>query len=254
MAMRVPGRARAASIRQAPPIAVPSSTLFGIPEKNMFSGLVDRDFIANLVRLAGESARADGSTLYVLDPTGRFLKPFTVHKLPESYISGIGVVAVGTQCCGRAVAHRKPWIVSDMLSDPLFKDGVKGAEASDIRAGFSVPVIAHNGIAVGSLACHFRRPHTPTRTEIERNQSFATLIAHGLEHPTAAKDGWRELFEAVLRERNPDALPALIKEARTGILNRLELSSSGGTPADDETLADALRVLRDVEESMHNLW
>jgi GAF domain-containing protein len=140
-----------------------------------------------------------------------------------------------------------------MLSDPLFKDGVQGAKGSDIRAGFSVPVIAHN-IAVGSLACHFRRPHTPTRTEIERNQSFATLIAYGLEHPTAARDGWRELFEAVLRERNPDALPALIKEARTGILNRLELSSSGGTPADDETLADALRVLRDVEENLPKLW
>jgi GAF domain-containing protein len=141
-----------------------------------------------------------------------------------------------------------------MLSDPLFKDGVQGAKGSDIRAGFSVPVIAQNGIAVGSLACHFRRPHTPTTTEIERNQSFATLIAHGLEHPTAARDGWRDLFEAVLRERNPDAVPALINEARIGILNRLELSSSGGTPADDETLADALRVLRDVEESLPNLW
>jgi len=220
----------------------------------MFSALVDRDFIANLVRLAGESAHADGSTLFVLDPTGRFLKPFTVHKLPEGYISGIGVVAVGTQCCERAVARRKPWIVSDMLSDPLFKDGAKGAEASDIRAGFSVPVIAHNGIAVGSLACHFRRPHSPTNTDIERNQSFATLIAHGLEYPSAAQDSWRELFEAVLRERDPDALPVLIKKARTGILNRLELSSSGGTPADDEALADALRILREVEENLPKLW
>jgi len=214
----------------------------------MFSNIVDKDFIANLVRLAAESAHADGATLYTLDSTGRFLKPFVVHKLPKTYIDGIGLVAVGTQCCGRAVAHKKPWVVEDMFTDPLFKDGLQGSITSGIRAGFSVPIVLHDGTAVGSLACHFRKPHTPPPTEIERNQTFATLIAYSLEHPNADREGWRELFEAALRECNSDAFRDRIKQARDAVYARLQLSTSGTIPADEEALVEALRVLRELEE------
>ena len=109
---------------------------------------MDKPFISNLVRLTCEGAKADGATLYLLDASKRFLEPFVVYNLPQSYINGIGKVEVGTQCCGRAVAFKKPWIVTDMYTDPLFTDGLKGALQSDIRAGFSVPVIDPNGPTV----------------------------------------------------------------------------------------------------------
>jgi GAF domain-containing protein len=220
----------------------------------MFSAIIDRDFVANLVRLAGESAHADGASLYTIDQTRRFLKPFVVHNLPHSYIDGIGWVEIGTQCCGRAVQMKKPWVVRDMLSDPLFKDGLKGAQNCDIRAGFSVPVITHDGNAVGSLACHFRRPYAPTNRDLEKNQTFAALIAHALEYPTAERDGWRELFEAVLRERDPDVLPTRIERARTAIYDHLELARFGSIPIDEDGLTHALRALREIERSPQNLW
>ncbi|MFL6300568.1 MAG: GAF domain-containing protein [Terriglobales bacterium] len=141
---------------------------------------MDKPFISNLVRLACEGAKADGATLYLLDPSKRFLEPFVVYNLPQSYIDGIGKVEVGSQCCGRAVAFKKPWIVADMYTDPLFRDGLKGALESEIRAGFSVPVIDPNGEAIGSLGCHYKQPRTPSDYEIERNTIFATLIAHTL--------------------------------------------------------------------------
>lgn len=209
----------------------------------MFSGILDRDFIDNLVRLAGEAARADGATLYTVDSTRKFLKPFTVYNLPNSYIEGIGLVEVGTQCCGRAVQRKAPWIVSDMLSDPLFAEGVKGARNSDVRAAFSVPVISHEGEAVGSLACHFRKPYRPSHVDIERNEAFATLIATGLEQATSTgdADGWRGPFEAAVRDRDPH----VVEEARTAIYARLE-QSNNGVPAHDGTLLNALRVLREL--------
>jgi GAF domain-containing protein len=139
---------------------------------------MDKGFVSNLVRLACEGAKADGATLYLVDRSKKFLEPYVVHNLPQSYIDGIGKVEVGTQCCGRAVQFKKPWIVADMFTDPLFKDGVKGALKSDIRAGFSVPVIDPNGEAIGSLGCHYKQPRTPSDYEIERNAIFATLIAH----------------------------------------------------------------------------
>lgn len=127
-----------------------------------------------MVRLACEMAGAQGATLYLVD--GPVLRPHVVYNLPKEYIAGVGEVLVGAQCCGRAVAQKKPWIVTNMLTDPLFADGLAGAVASPIRAAFSVPVLDGN-TAIASLACHFTSPHTPGPVDIERNEVFARLIA-----------------------------------------------------------------------------
>jgi GAF domain-containing protein len=67
-----------------------------------------------------------------------------------------------------------------MLSDPLFAAAREASVKSGIRAAFSVPVITADGRVLGSLACHYRKPFTPTAYEIERNHLFATLIAFAL--------------------------------------------------------------------------
>jgi GAF domain-containing protein len=79
---------------------------------------------------------------------------------------------------------RAEWIVTDMLSDPLFADGRQGAVDSPIRAAFSVPVM-DGDTAIASLACHFTRPHSPSNVDIERNQAFTRLFAISLRsrHP-----------------------------------------------------------------------
>ena len=134
-----------------------------------------------MVRLACELANAHGATLFLVD--GQVLRPYVIYNLPKEYIDGIGTVRVGTQCCGRAVAHRKPWIVSDMLTDPLFADGRDGAVSSPIRAAFSVPVL-NGDTAIGSLACHFDSPRSPSSIDIERNEVFAKLIGIALRGRT----------------------------------------------------------------------
>jgi GAF domain-containing protein len=130
--------------------------------------------IVTMVRLACELAEAKGATLFLVD--GAVLRPGIIYNLPQEYIEGIGTVRVGSQCCGRAVESKKPWIVTDMLSDPLFAEGRNGAVSSPIRAAFSVPVL-DGDTAIASLACHFDVPHTPSQLDIERNQVFAKLIA-----------------------------------------------------------------------------
>ncbi len=134
-------------------------------------------YLATMVRLACELAGADGATLFFVE--GGVLRPYIIYNLPKEYIAGIGTVRVGSQCCGRAVEHKKPWIVSDMLTDPLFTDGRAGAASSPIRAAFSVPVIDGDR-AIASLACHFTNPQVPTALDIERNEVFAKLIAISL--------------------------------------------------------------------------
>ena len=134
-------------------------------------------YLSRVLGVACEMANAHGATLFVVD--GPLLRPYLIYNLPSEYIRGIGEVRIGQQCCGRAVEHRTPWIVSDMLTDPLFADGRAGAEASPIRAAFSVPVM-DNDKPIASLACHFTEPHEPTKLDIERNEVFAKLFAISL--------------------------------------------------------------------------
>ena len=134
--------------------------------------------LGELVRLAAEGVNSTSASLYLVDEQGAVLKPLVTFGLPEEYVKACGDVRVGDQCCGRAVEHRKPWVVTDMAIDPLFASAKKAAEVSPIRSGFSVPVVDYKGECYGSLACHYDRPHAATDAEIERNKVWATMIAH----------------------------------------------------------------------------
>jgi GAF domain-containing protein len=134
--------------------------------------------IGELIRLAADSAKSTSASLYVLDPNQPVLKPFATLGLPEEYVQACGDVRVGDQCCGRAVQQRKPWIVNDMLEDPLFASARKAAQVSPIRSAFSVPVIDEKGDCLGSLGCHYDHPHVPAKEDIERNEIWASMIAH----------------------------------------------------------------------------
>jgi GAF domain-containing protein len=136
--------------------------------------------VHDMVRLAGEAAKSEACSLFLLNRDSELLHPAVVIGLPETYVRGIGSVRVGTQCCGRAVAERRPWIVEDMLTDPLFAEGRAAAQASKVRAAFSVPVIAPDQTVLGSLACHYFKPFRPSEYDIERNRIFAQLIGFAL--------------------------------------------------------------------------
>ena len=133
-----------------------------------------------LVQLAVNAAKAEAGSLFLLDEERQVLKMAVAIGLSDEYLKGCGDVALGDQCCGRADQQKKAWVVTDMLTDPLFASAREASVKSGIRAAFSVPVIDAQGKVLGSLACHYREPFSPTAYEIERNHLFATLIAFAL--------------------------------------------------------------------------
>lgn len=132
------------------------------------------------VKLIAESAKSNASSIYAVDEAKGVLKPLVTYGLPESYVKNCGDIPIGEQCCGRAVAHRKPWFVTDMLSDPLFASARQAAVESPIRAAFSVPIIDDEGACIGSLACHYCEGYSPSDEAIAANVQWAALIAHAI--------------------------------------------------------------------------
>jgi len=146
--------------------------------------------ISGLVKMAISTAGTDMGSLFLLEKSDRLLHPFILLNLPDSYLEGCSTVPVGTQCCGRAVLHKIPWIVEDMWSDPLFSDCRQAAKNAGIRAAFSIPVIDDGGECLGSLASHFREVHRPGHETIETLQTMGNLIAYAL---TKAGHGQSEM-------------------------------------------------------------
>ena len=136
--------------------------------------------LGSMLPIVAQLANSNGASLFITDESEKTLKPLVTYGLPKSYVDLCGFVRIGEQCCGRAVKERKLWIVSDMLNDPLFASGRKAAAETVIRAAFSMPVILNDGSCVGSLACHYKRPYTPTEENLAVNRTWASLMAHTL--------------------------------------------------------------------------
>lgn len=145
--------------------------------------------VGELVQLAAEAGNCKAASLFIADWHEQVLKPMVTFGLPAEYVEACGNVRIGDQCCGRAVQNRKPWVVSDMLTDPLFASARDAALRSPIRAAFSVPVMSEAGECIGSLACHYEEAHSPSSEEIERNTTWAGMIAHVISEYTAAGSG-----------------------------------------------------------------
>jgi len=137
--------------------------------------------------LALEASGASGGSFYVCDVNKRILVPYATLGIPLEYTKLCGEVALGDQCCGRAAMHKRPWIVSDMLTDPLFAAAREAALNSPIRAGFSIPVLDTAGECIGVLACVFKAPHTPTAEDILRNETWADLIGRSISDAQASR-------------------------------------------------------------------
>lgn len=134
--------------------------------------------IARLVKAAADCVGSDMGSFYIVD--GGVLRPYVTHNFPPHYAEACAAVPIGTQCCGRAVLHKMPWIVEDMWTDPLFADAREGAMRDGIRSAFSIPVMDANMNCLGSLAAQFKQHYTPDPYALERQSLFAKLIAFAL--------------------------------------------------------------------------
>ena len=139
-----------------------------------------KDAIERLLVTAASAVGSEMGSFYLLNEDEQVLRPFVTFNFPQAYAEACAEVRVGAQCCGRAVEHKTPWIVEDMLTDPLFAEAREGAANSDVRSAFSVPVLDARGNCLGSLAVHFKRPFTPNAYQLERQSLFAKLIAFAL--------------------------------------------------------------------------
>lgn len=120
------------------------------------------------------------ASILLLDPDGIHVRYGAAPHLPDNYNRAIEGAPIGPQegSCGTAMFLRKPIVVTDIESDPLWNNYRELARQHGLRACWSTPVMSRDGAVLASFAMYYRESRSPQRGDfilIERATHMAQI-------------------------------------------------------------------------------
>ena len=136
------------------------------------------EVLTSLVRLMEAQANGLRCSILILGRDGKHVLHGAAPSLPEAYVKAVDGAPIGPRngSCGTAMYLRKPVVVKDVLSDPLWADYRNLAEICGLRACWSTPILSPHGDVLGSFAMYREEMRGPDPEELRLTQ-IATHIA-----------------------------------------------------------------------------
>jgi PAS domain S-box-containing protein len=166
-------------------------------------------------------------SIFLSDPSGKYLRRCTAPSLPDSFTKAIesAEIAPGATSCGAAAFEKQRVIVEDVMTHPDWVSLRAFAEKAGVRACWSEPIFSASGEVLGAFSIYYREPHVPTEGEMDFVQDIAHIAGIAIERRNAedslkqSEDRYHSLFnnnlEAILITDNNakiiDANPAACK-------------------------------------------
>src|SRR5882724_2116066 len=153
------------------------------------------DVLTSLVLLMEGQAEGLRCSILLLNRDGKHVRHGAAPNLPEAYVKAVDGAPIGPRngSCGTAMYTRRPVIVEDVMTDPLWADYRQLAQICGLRACWSTPILSWQGDVLGSFAMYRQETRGP-QPEETRLTEIATHIA-GI-----AIDRQRQ--QEILRERD----------------------------------------------------
>src|SRR6266699_2173971 len=153
------------------------------------------DVLTSLVLLMEGQAEGLRCSILLLNRDGKHVRHGAAPNLPEAYVKAVNGAPIGPRngSCGTAMYRRRPVVVTDVMTDPLWADYRDFARICGLRACWSTPILSPQGDVLGSFAMYRQEKRGP-RPEETRLTEIATHIA-GI-----AIDRHRQ--QEILRERD----------------------------------------------------
>jgi len=196
-----------------------------------------------------------------LDPDGVHLRHGAAPSLPAPYNAAIDGITIGPTVgsCGTAAFTGKTVVVSDIMTDPLWRDFKGLAAEHGLRACWSTPIFSTRGAVLGTFALYHRTATTPT----ERDREIVELLGHtaGLVIERHRSEEQRAAAERLL-ESFTDNLPQLAWTARpdgyVDFYNRRWYEYTGTTAAEMqgfgwEKVLDPALLPKVIERWQHSM-
>jgi len=150
-------------------------------------------------------------------------------SLPKAYCEAIDGAPIGpsTGSCGTAAFLKRPVIVTDIATDPLWKDYREFALQYGLRACWSTPILSDNGEVLGTFALYCHRVCGPQPAHVQLVEMATHIAKIAIERhlaDDALKRHAAELIEA--NQRKDEFIAMLAHELRNPlapIVTALEL-------------------------------
>jgi PAS domain S-box-containing protein len=136
------------------------------------------DVLTSLVRLMEGQADGLRCSILLLNRDGKHVRHGAAPNLPEAYVKAVNGAPIGPRngSCGTAMYTRRPVVVTDVMTDPLWTDYRELAQICGLRACWSTPILSAQRDVLGSFAMYRQETRGP-RPEETRLTEIATHIA-----------------------------------------------------------------------------
>ncbi|WP_432003215.1 SpoIIE family protein phosphatase [Streptomyces sioyaensis] len=130
-------------------------------------------------------------SVLLADADGRHLRHGTGPSLPAFYNAAVDGIEIGERVgsCGTAAFLRRPVIVADIATDPLWEDYRELAEQAGVAACWSTPIMGASGRLLGTFAMYHRTPKAPNDKDVTLSSAFARIAALAIERHQAKEAG-----------------------------------------------------------------
>jgi len=141
------------------------------------------DILTRIVLLM--EAQADGlrCSILLLSNDGKRVRHGAAPSLPEAYVKAVDGLLIGPRVgsCGTAMYLKRPVVVTDVLTDPLWADYRDLAKSCGLRACWSTPIISSHGDVLGSFAMYRQEPRGPNAEETRLTEAAAQIASIAIE-------------------------------------------------------------------------
>lgn len=136
------------------------------------------DVLTSLVLLMEGQSEGLRCSILTLSRDGKHVLHGAAPSIPEAYVKAVNGLAIGPRngSCGTAMFTRKPVVVTDVMTSPLWADYRELAEICGLSACWSTPIISPQGVVLGSFAMYREEKRGPLPEE-DRLTNIATHIA-----------------------------------------------------------------------------
>ncbi len=197
------------------------------------------DILQELCRAIDAQAPGIISSVLLMDPDGQRLRPAAGDRVPSGWAQAITPVTIGpcVGSCGTAAFLKRPVIVSDIASDPLWVDFREVALSHGLRAAWSQPLLSKNDEVLGTFCLYYPEVRSPNGSDLrllEDAGHVAVIAIEGERTQAALTKAFEEIktSEAQLREivdAIPHSITVLGPEGNTLYVNRVALDYTGLT-------------------------
>jgi formate hydrogenlyase transcriptional activator len=208
------------------------------------------EILQELCRAIDTQAPSTITSVLLMDPDGQQLRPAAGDRVPSGWAQAITPVTIGpcVGSCGTAAFLKKPVIVSDIASDPLWVDFRDIALSHGLRAAWSQPLISKNGEVLGTFCLYYSEVRSPNGSDLrllEGAGHVAVIAIEGERTQAALTKAFEEIkkSEAQLREivdAIPHSITVLGSDGNTLYVNRVALEYTGLTMS--EVMAPGYRA------------